>query len=56
MDEKPPLLARMEAMEAAIRERVKAGHNDTCGAVISSPKATYPCTCGHDALAALEGK
>lgn len=37
-----------------LAERVKAGHNDTCGAVLSTEP--YPCSCGHAALAALNAE
>lgn len=34
--------------------RVYAGHNDTCGAVLSM--TPYPCSCGHDLLDAAVAK
>lgn len=47
------ILARLAAVEAALRERVEAGHNDWCGAVIS--ETPYPCSCGHDRARAALG-
>lgn len=46
-----PLHLNWALLEDAIRERLGAGHNDTCGAVISDTEK-YPCSCGHDALEA----
>lgn len=39
----------LRAVAEAARVRLRSWHNDTCGAVISTPGA-YPCSCGHDGL------
>ncbi len=45
------LIAKLEpglvvVSRAAVSERLKSGHNDTCGSALGD----YPCSCGHDAL------
>lgn len=46
-----------DQLATALRVRLAAGHNDTCGALLSSGDGVYACTCGHLALAAaLEGE
>lgn len=44
--------AKVAALEAALRERIRHGHNDTCGLQLGD----YPCSCGHDALVAALGE
>ena len=44
-------LLENKAWKKAARERVKAGHSQSCEWAV--PIEEYPCTCGHDALALL---
>ncbi len=44
----------LQAIAVIAAGRVYAGHNDTCGAVLSTEP--YPCSCGHDALDAATAK
>jgi hypothetical protein len=44
-------LALVEAALDAAEKRVEYGHNDTCDMELSESE-DYPCSCGHDALAA----
>lgn len=49
-------IARLESVAADARLRLRTGHSDTCGHMLS---AEYECSCGHDpldrALRALDG-
>lgn len=44
------VLGERDVLLAAARGRIGRGHNDTCGAVLST--VPYPCTCGQDELIA----
>jgi hypothetical protein len=44
-------LALVETALDAAEKRVEYGHNDTCDMELSESE-DYPCSCGHDALAA----
>jgi hypothetical protein len=50
-------LADRERKDEALRERIAAGHNDTCSFELGARDGRYKCDCGHDAcVRALAGR
>lgn len=46
----PPVSSSSAKLIEAVKKRIAFDHNDTCDFLLLNDPATYPCTCGHDAL------
>jgi hypothetical protein len=42
-------LDKCKELDAALRDRLRSGHNDTCGAMLGD----YPCSCGQESAEKL---